>query len=220
MKIHLYFLLLIITGFMDLFSQPMLVKESPTIIEAGTLYEGEKIIFKIKILNKGNKDLILFDFKKSCGCLKFKFNFDHVLISPGETRDLPVLLDTKGFDGVVTKSVNFSSNDPKNENITYSVNVNIIPEVEIEPTFLLIGKKNSVDTLYIINKIDKIIELDTLISTGATIKLESFQRFIKPLDKTVITIKIEKIIPLHNAKLLLFFKGLHIDYKDIFIYEN
>lgn len=91
----------------------------------------------IKIKNTGNKTLEIFAVKPGCGCTNAPI--DKNLIDPGEIATVKVTLKIDKDSGPVTKGIEFTSNDPKNDRIGYDLKANIKVPLELFPTFMNMG---------------------------------------------------------------------------------
>lgn len=91
----------------------------------------------IKIKNTGNKTLEIFAVKPGCGCTNAPI--DKNLLDPGEIATVAVTLNIDKDNGPITKGIEFTSNDPKNDRIGYDLKANIKVPFELFPTFMNLG---------------------------------------------------------------------------------
>ncbi len=96
---------------------------SPRTIELGKIEEGEEYVRKVKLENKGEKTLKIFEAHSSCGCtvpsLKKKD------LEPQESTEMEIMVDTAMKQGDVVKSVEISSNDPLHPIIPIKISMHV-----------------------------------------------------------------------------------------------
>ena len=85
----------------------------------GEITQGEKADYTFKIMNKGNRDLIIRSTKASCGCTAA--NPGTKLIKPGGSTDLKVTYNSHGAAGRQNKTVTVISNDPSQATVVLQV---------------------------------------------------------------------------------------------------
>jgi len=90
----------------------------------GTVSAGSDIRASFPIRNVGGRRLILVEQSRSCGCLSTQE--PEIIVPPGGSRDLEILLKTSQLDGSVRKHVQYGSNDPELPTFTLT----LIAEVE------------------------------------------------------------------------------------------
>lgn len=83
---------------------------SPRLIEMGKLEEGQEYTRKVKLENKGDKTLKIFEAHSSCGCTVP--SLEKKDLGPKESTEMEILIDTSMKQGDVIKSVDISTNDP------------------------------------------------------------------------------------------------------------
>src|SRR5260221_2073829 len=74
----------------------------PLTKDAGTIAKGEKIEAVFVVKNEGTQDLVISEARPSCGCTVASFD---KTIKPGQTGKISAAVDTKNFNGPITKSV-------------------------------------------------------------------------------------------------------------------
>ena len=98
--------------------------------DVGVVAKGEAIkqIFVVK--NTGKSDLHITDVKPSCGCTVP--DFDKV-IKPGAEGKITLTVDTKNFQGPISKTALVISDDPTTPQVTLFLAANVKPYVEAQP---------------------------------------------------------------------------------------
>lgn len=102
----------------------------PMMKDAGTVAKGEKIEAVFNVKNNGTQDLVISEARPSCGCTVASFD---KTIKPGQTGKITAAVDTKNFNGPITKSVTVVSNDPENPQIALTIKALVKPYVEVAP---------------------------------------------------------------------------------------
>ncbi len=91
-----------------------IVKWMDTLINFGTIKQGEKIVLKFKCMNSGLKPLVLTNVRPGCGCTIAEYTKEAIL--PGKEGWVKASFDSKKFCGEVHKSLlaaTNSKNDPE-----------------------------------------------------------------------------------------------------------
>ncbi len=89
----------------------------------GTINEGVEVRHTFPMHNSGRKRLEIKTAFSTCGC-----TVPHIKqreISPGQTGELEVMLDTSMKQGNVTKPIEIRSNDPENPVVTIYIKANV-----------------------------------------------------------------------------------------------
>lgn len=92
---------------------------------------------KIQIKNTGNKLLEIYGVKPGCGCTTAPI--DKKLIDPGDIATVSVELKITKDNGPITKGIEFTTNDPKNDRIDYLLKANVKVPIEVFPEFMNLG---------------------------------------------------------------------------------
>lgn len=92
---------------------------------------------KIKIKNTGNKTLEIYGIKPGCGCTTAPI--DKKLIDPGDFATVSVELKIIKDSGPITKGIEFTTNDPKNDRVNYYLKANVKVPLEVFPEFMNMG---------------------------------------------------------------------------------
>ena len=99
--------------------------------EAGTVAQGQLIEAVFELANAGTGDLVVSDVRPGCGCTVAEFD---KVVKPGARGRVLLKVETRGFNGPITKSALILSNDPMSPQTTLLVAAVVKPYVEILPT--------------------------------------------------------------------------------------
>ncbi len=99
-------------------------------IDVGTVAKGEQIHQVFIIKNTGKSDLLITDVKPSCGCTVPEYD---KVIKPGGEGKVTLNVDTKAFQGPISKTALLVTNDPTTPQTTLFLTANIKPFVEVLP---------------------------------------------------------------------------------------
>lgn len=128
---------------------------------------------KIQIKNTGNEDLKIHSVKPACGCTTAPISKD--LIKPGETADLDVSLNISKQSGKVSKSINITTNDPKNDKVSYLLKCDVFVPLTLFPKALNFSNieagKEGVAKIILTNNTDKKIKILDVKNELSDIKL-------------------------------------------------
>ncbi len=105
----------------------VLVEETKNV---GTVAKGEVIEQDFLVRNDGKADLHITDVKPACGCTVSKYD---KVIKPGETGKVHLTLDTKAFQGPISKSALIVTDDPSTPQVTVFLSAYVKPYVEMLP---------------------------------------------------------------------------------------
>lgn len=99
-------------------------------INVGTVAKGDMIEQDFVLKNEGAADLHITDVKPACGCTAPKFD---KVIAPGKEGKVHLAIDTKAFQGMISKSAVIMTDDPATPQLTVVVVANVKPYVEVLP---------------------------------------------------------------------------------------
>lgn len=99
--------------------------------DVGTVPKGEVIHATFVLRNEGKADLHITDVKPSCGCTAPEYD---KTIKPGAQGKIVLNVDTKTFQGPISKSALIISDDPEKSSVTVFVMANVKPYVDTHPT--------------------------------------------------------------------------------------
>jgi hypothetical protein len=98
--------------------------------DVGTVAKGETIKQTFLVKNSGKADLHITDVKPSCGCTVPEYD---KVIKPGGEGKITLNVDTKNFQGQISKSALVVSDDPSSPQATIFLTANVKPYVEALP---------------------------------------------------------------------------------------
>ncbi|MEO6326674.1 MAG: DUF1573 domain-containing protein, partial [Thermoanaerobaculia bacterium] len=98
--------------------------------DVGIVAKGEAIKQVYVVKNAGKSDLHITDVKPSCGCTVP--DFDKV-IKPGGEGKITLTVDTKNFQGAISKTALVISDDPTTPQVTLFLTANVKPYIEAQP---------------------------------------------------------------------------------------
>jgi hypothetical protein len=98
--------------------------------DVGTVPKGEVIHATFTLKNEGKADLHVTDVKPSCGCTAPEYD---KTIKPGGQGKIVLNVDTKTFQGPISKSALILTDDPEKPQVTVFVMANVKPYVETHP---------------------------------------------------------------------------------------
>lgn len=98
--------------------------------EFGDVPKGELLEHDFVVKNTGNADLLITDVKPACGCTLQKFD---KVIKPGAEGKVHLTVDTKNFQGPISKTALIMTNDPTTPQVTVFIMANVKPFVETLP---------------------------------------------------------------------------------------
>jgi Protein of unknown function (DUF1573) len=93
----------------------------------GRITPDRKVAAKYKLTNTGNAYLSITQVRPSCGCTYTMLG--KWSLAPGEATEIEATFDPKGVKGLVRKSIEVVSNDPKTPNITLSLEAEVVQEI-------------------------------------------------------------------------------------------
>jgi hypothetical protein len=96
----------------------------------GTVPKGEVVHAEFVVRNDGKADLHITDVKPSCGCTAMEFD---KTIKPGGQGKVVLNVDTKTFQGPISKSALILTDDPERSTVTVFVMANVKPYVDTHP---------------------------------------------------------------------------------------
>ena len=89
----------------------------------GTVSDDSELRAVFSIRNAGERRLLLFERSRSCGCLSSGQR--EVIVNPGDSTNLTVLLRTSRLRGPVQKHVQYETNDPNKPTLTLTLLANV-----------------------------------------------------------------------------------------------
>ena len=93
----------------------------------GRIPPDRKVAAKYRVTNTGNAYLNITQVRPSCGCTYTVLG--KWSLAPGEATEIEATFDPRGVKGMVRKSIEVVSNDPKTPAITLSLEAEVIQEI-------------------------------------------------------------------------------------------
>ena len=119
---------------------------TPRLIKLGRIQQGEVIKDEIRFVNTWNASINIGGVKSSCGCTATATQKREY--SPGDTATISFTLNTRGFQGLIRKSltIHFQEKELKDERFT--VEATVYSELSVNPRYIHIREvKLKPDTL-------------------------------------------------------------------------
>ncbi|MDR3684645.1 MAG: DUF1573 domain-containing protein [Geothrix sp.] len=93
----------------------------------GRITPDRKVSAKYRVTNTGNAYLNITQVRPSCGCTYTVLG--KWSLAPGESTEIEATFDPRGVKGLVRKSIEVVSNDPKTPAITLSLEAEVVQEI-------------------------------------------------------------------------------------------
>lgn len=120
-----------------LLAGPVLVAQAPVIHFEKTHHDFGKVSpdhrqsTRYRLTNKGDAPLQIHRLNPSCGCSSTVLG--QWYLKPGESTEVEVTFDPKGMRGLVRKSLQVVSSDPRNPSLTLTFEAEVVQEVNPVP---------------------------------------------------------------------------------------
>jgi hypothetical protein len=98
----------------------------------GKISADKRVSAKFKVSNPGKATLNITNINPSCGCTSTMLG--KWSLAPGESSELEANFDPKGNRGVVRKSIQVTSNDPKNPVVTLTMEAEVVQAIMASTT--------------------------------------------------------------------------------------
>ncbi len=166
--------------------KPQIVVE-PMEHDFGDIVQGDVVKFTFKVRNEGDAPLEI-TARPSCGCVTP--HYDRV-IQPKQEGVIEAELRSAGFRGAQIKTIQVTTNDPDQPNLTLRLTANIKTAFEVRPsetlTVALKDNEPTVQEVEIVSNTDEPLEVQQVTTTATYAKAEA-QRLDDKRQKVVITI--------------------------------
>ena len=153
----------------------------------GDIVQGDVVKFTFKVRNEGDAPLEI-TARPSCGCVTP--HYDRV-IQPKQEGVIEAELRSAGFRGAQIKTIQVTTNDPDQPNLTLRLTANIKTAFEVRPsetlTVALKDNEPTVQEVEIVSNTDEPLEIQQVTTTAPYAKAEA-QRLDDKRQKVVITI--------------------------------
>jgi hypothetical protein len=97
---------------------------------AGIVAKGEPVRHTFAVRNEGATDLHLTEVRPSCGCTAAEFDR---IVAPGREGKITLVVETRSFQGPISKSALVLSDDPSSPQTTLLVTATVKPVVDVLP---------------------------------------------------------------------------------------
>ena len=94
--------------------------------EFGEVKDGDILKRELTMTNTGKSKLIIYDVKTDCGCTATTLG--RRKLDPGEHVKFRVVFHTKNRVGIQAKEIKFTTNDPTNKEVVYTMKANVLPK--------------------------------------------------------------------------------------------
>lgn len=108
-------------------AQDPVLKFDKTHHDFGRISPDKKVSAKYKVSNAGQAFLNITHINPSCGCTSTMLG--KWSLAPGESSELEAAFDPKGNRGIVRKSIQVTSNDPKNPVVTLTLEADVVQDI-------------------------------------------------------------------------------------------
>jgi hypothetical protein len=113
------------------------IRFDPSIIDMGTLAQGEIRNYEVSVHNDGTETLEISDVESDCGCTVAQLPDSS--ISPGGHSLLKVAVQTRTMSGNVSKRVTLTTNDPAAPKASLAIKAFVRVQVTVNPTSIEFG---------------------------------------------------------------------------------
>ena len=104
---------------------------TPQVIDFGTVQEDSLLQGSILFMNTGSDPITIRNVRTSCGCTVAQVSKKEC--APEDTMEVSFSFNTKGFGGLVRKSVSILFQENDIENANFMIQANIIQVVDVQP---------------------------------------------------------------------------------------
>lgn len=175
-----------------LFSQDKSTSEK--LIDLGRVQEGTSVKSMVRFVNSTGESLSIKRVKSSCGCTAA--DVPKQAFAPGDTATIPFLINTRGFRGVVRKTltVHFHEKDIKPER--FVIQANVFSELNVEPRYLTmmqltLNPDTTVTEYFTIkNDSEKLIRCEKIYTTSDMVAVAPEKAEIPPGKEHLIRVEV------------------------------
>ncbi len=104
--------------------------EGELVADKGDIPKGATVEHTFIIKNEGDRELVIYDVRPSCGCTVTSYT---KVIPPQGTGEIKAIVETKAFEGPISKSITVLTNDKSNPQITLKIKARVVPVVTVLP---------------------------------------------------------------------------------------
>ncbi|MBN2533509.1 MAG: DUF1573 domain-containing protein [Spirochaetales bacterium] len=114
------------------------IKFASRIYKFGEVIEGDRVSCSFTFMNPGTDTLEITEVKGTCGCtVPGEYT---KTVAPGKTGEIPVVFNSYGYEGEVTKTIKVSTNIPESEPINLTLEGKIRVILKITPRDIWLGQ--------------------------------------------------------------------------------
>jgi hypothetical protein len=107
---------------------------TPKLLKLGKVQEGTVVSDTLRFLNTGNKTVTIERVRSSCGCTTT--TLDIKKIAPGDTGFVSFALNTRGFKGVLRKTITVVFEEDKLNPLEFSIQATVYTNWETTPRYI------------------------------------------------------------------------------------
>jgi hypothetical protein len=107
---------------------------TPETMEFGRLQEGQTVEGRIQFVNTGKAPIEIQNIQTSCGCTATQV--EKMRYEPGDTATIRYTIRTKGFRGVVRKTITVHFTDPDMKELYFIAQGTLYADIEVTPPFI------------------------------------------------------------------------------------
>ena len=107
---------------------------TPPILELGDVPSDSIATGTIQFKNSGEQPMTIEQVKTSCGCAAAEM--EKLVYNPGETGEIRVDFNTKGYSGLTRKTVTVTLKEGAPKSIRIIIQTRVVPKIEVEPRFV------------------------------------------------------------------------------------
>lgn len=105
----------------------------PKVVDLGRVLEGSVVEESIRFVNTGDKPVKIKRVRTSCGCTVA--HIDKMEYAPGDTAEVFFSLNTRGFHGVVRKSLTVYFEHDNLPKVRFVIQANVYTQLEVAPRY-------------------------------------------------------------------------------------
>lgn len=170
-----------------LYSQPSLTVRGGTEFSFGDIPSYGTVQRLVTLVNSGNDTLVIDHIWALCECTGTLLNSDH--IAPNDSSVLAITFNPTAFSGKVVKTIQTSTNDPANKNVTIKFSASVVKALEIDPDYVFV--KTIIDSttsapITLNNTGDKDIKILSVKSTNPLVSVKLSDDKISPGKDAII----------------------------------
>jgi hypothetical protein len=157
---------------------PRIVFPEP-VFDFGRVQSGKVVNHTFEFTNSGNQVLEIRDVSTSCGCTAAT-NWTRQ-VEPGKSGEIPIIFDSGGKEGSLTKTVSVASNDPTQPKVVLQFDAVIWKPIDALPTIATFSfgpdfQTNETRVIRLVSNLDEPVSISDPICTN-----NAFRAVLKPV---------------------------------------